>query len=71
MDVLGTKRYRCLLISLSHLFLIQLYPEDLIVSCVNLVRNQLTGVIYRVLEMSTNTDELSSMLNLGLDSLLV
>ncbi|CAG8454816.1 17701_t:CDS:10 [Funneliformis caledonium] len=40
----------------------QLYPEDLITSSLNLVKNQLGGIIYRFLELSTSNEELSRML---------
>jgi hypothetical protein len=39
-------------------YVLQLYPEDVIVSSLNLVKNQLTGVIYRVFEMSSSSDGL-------------
>ncbi|CAI2165749.1 3087_t:CDS:10 [Funneliformis geosporum] len=40
----------------------QLYPEDLITSSLNLVKNQLGGIIYRFLELSTSNEESSRML---------
>ncbi|CAG8595163.1 13842_t:CDS:2, partial [Gigaspora rosea] len=37
----------------------QLYPEDLITSSLNLVKNQLVGVIYRIFEMNILEDALN------------
>ncbi|CAG8842797.1 28975_t:CDS:2, partial [Racocetra persica] len=37
----------------------QLYPEDLITSSLNLVKNQLVGVIYRIFEMNISEDALN------------
>ncbi|CAH1765510.1 15208_t:CDS:10, partial [Entrophospora sp. SA101] len=37
----------------------QLYPEDLITSTLNLIKNQLGGLIYRILEINVSSDELS------------
>ncbi|CAG8468626.1 1853_t:CDS:10 [Ambispora gerdemannii] len=38
----------------------QLYPEDLIVSSLNLTKNQLNGIIYKLLELNPSNDELNS-----------
>ncbi|CAG8449459.1 11998_t:CDS:10 [Ambispora leptoticha] len=38
----------------------QLYPEDLIVSSLNLTKNQLNSVIYKLLELNPSNDELNS-----------
>ncbi|CAG8609117.1 3684_t:CDS:10, partial [Gigaspora margarita] len=38
----------------------QLYPEDLITSSLNLVKNQLVGVIYRIFEMNILEDALNN-----------
>ncbi|KAG9292179.1 hypothetical protein G9A89_023899 [Geosiphon pyriformis] len=38
----------------------QLYPEDLIVSSLNLAKNQLNGIVYKLLEMNPNNDDLSN-----------